>query len=138
MSSLFDAPFEDDDPPPEDPPPAAARIERKIYSVSELTSAIRGVLETSFDEVWVEGEISNCKAYNGHLYFTLKDRACQIRSFMQDRDEVFVTFDGQAGFQVEAQDIISVATTARPLRLIKPTTHSYFEVLRTKLKWGER
>jgi len=64
--------------------------------------------------------------------------AVRVQPNMQDRDEVFVTFDGQAGFQVEAQDIISVATTARPLRLIKPTTRSYFEVLRTKLKWGER
>jgi NAD+ kinase len=57
---------------------------------------------------------------------------------MEARDEVFVTFDGQAGFQAEAGDDITVRCAETPLRLIKPTTRSYFEVLRTKLKWGER
>ena len=57
---------------------------------------------------------------------------------MEERDEVFVTFDGQAGFQIEAGDEITVRQAEKPLQLIKPTTRSYFEVLRTKLKWGER
>lgn len=57
---------------------------------------------------------------------------------MNDRDEVFLTFDGQAGFQLRAGDELTVRRADKPLRLIKPTTRSYFEVLRTKLKWGER
>jgi exodeoxyribonuclease VII large subunit len=49
-------------------------FQRKIYSVSELSSEIRDMLERRFVDVWVEGEISNFKASTaGHLYFTLKD-----------------------------------------------------------------
>jgi NAD+ kinase len=62
----------------------------------------------------------------------------RVQPNMEDRDEVFVTFDGQAGFQLESGDDITVACADTPLWLIKPTTRSYFEVLRTKLKWGER
>jgi NAD+ kinase len=57
---------------------------------------------------------------------------------MTDRDEAFVTFDGQAGFQLQVGDDIEVSRADKPLRLIRPSTRSYFEVLRTKLKWGER
>ncbi|MSO45677.1 MAG: NAD(+) kinase [Acidobacteria bacterium] len=62
----------------------------------------------------------------------------RVQPNMEERDELFVTFDGQAGFQLQAGDEVVVQRTERPLRLIKPSTRSYFEVLRTKLKWGER
>jgi NAD+ kinase len=62
----------------------------------------------------------------------------RVQPVMDDRDEVFVTFDGQEGFQLRAGDEIEVTRSETPLRLIKPSTRSYFEVLRTKLKWGER
>ena len=54
------------------------------------------------------------------------------------RDEAFVTFDGQAGFQLQIGDEIEVRRAEKPLRLIRSSMRSYFEVLRTKLKWGER
>jgi NAD+ kinase len=54
------------------------------------------------------------------------------------RDEVFVTFDGQAGFEMRAGDEISVCRAAEPMRLVRPATRSYFEVLREKLNWGKR
>lgn len=62
----------------------------------------------------------------------------RIQPNMEERDELFVTFDGQAGFQLQAGDEIAVQRADQPLRLIKPSTRSYFEVLRSKLKWGER
>ncbi len=62
----------------------------------------------------------------------------RVQPNMQDRDEVFVTFDGQAGYQLESGDELTVTRAPRPMRLIKPSLRSYFEVLRTKLKWGER
>ena len=64
--------------------------------------------------------------------------AVRVQPNMQDRDEVFVTFDGQAGFELQAGDEVTVRRAETPLRLIRPSTRSYFEVLRTKLKWGER
>jgi exodeoxyribonuclease VII large subunit len=54
-------------------------LQRKIYSVSELSFQIREMLERRFLDVWVEGELSNCKtSAAGHLYFTLKDDRAQL------------------------------------------------------------
>ena len=54
-------------------------FQRKIYSVSELSFQIREMLERRFTDVWVEGELSNCKTSTaGHLYFTLKDDRSQL------------------------------------------------------------
>jgi exodeoxyribonuclease VII large subunit len=51
----------------------------KVLTVAELTRAIRGTLETRFNAVWVQGEVSNYKKYSsGHQYFTLKDQRAQI------------------------------------------------------------
>ena len=51
----------------------------KVLTVSELTRSIRGILETKFAAVWVQGEISNYKQHpSGHQYFTLKDQRAQI------------------------------------------------------------
>ncbi len=51
----------------------------KHLTVTELTSKIKGVLEPTFSEVWVQGEISNYRpAASGHLYFSLKDSGATI------------------------------------------------------------
>jgi exodeoxyribonuclease VII large subunit len=51
----------------------------KIFSVTELTRSIRGLLETRFGSVWVQGEISNYKKHpSGHQYFTHKDQRAAI------------------------------------------------------------
>jgi NAD+ kinase len=54
------------------------------------------------------------------------------------RDEVYVTFDGQFGFQLMENDVVSVRRSERPIRLVRATARNYFEVLRQKLKWGHR
>ena len=51
--------------------------------------------------------------------------------------DVFVTYDGQSGYPVRLGDVVRVRKADRPLRLVTPA-RSYFEVLREKLKWGER
>lgn len=54
-------------------------FQRKVYTVSQLGSEIRDMLERKFTDIWVEGEISNFKASTaGHLYFTLKDDRAQL------------------------------------------------------------
>ncbi len=62
----------------------------------------------------------------------------RVQPQVEDRDEVHITFDGQAGFQLQSDDDIRICRADRVLRLIRPSTRSYFEVLREKLKWGER
>ncbi|MFQ5532365.1 MAG: exodeoxyribonuclease VII large subunit [Candidatus Methylomirabilales bacterium] len=55
----------------------------RIYSVSELTTELKVLIEDTFTGVWVEGEISNFKHHaSGHMYFTLKDERGQLRSVM--------------------------------------------------------
>lgn len=55
----------------------------KVFSVSELTSAIKGVLEPTFRGISVKGEISNFKLQtSGHLYFSLKDAGSQISAVL--------------------------------------------------------
>jgi hypothetical protein len=55
-------------------------VGRVVLSVSELNATIRDLLENQLQNVWVEGEISNARVWNtGHLYFTLKDGASQIK-----------------------------------------------------------
>ena len=53
----------------------------QIYSVSQLTSDIKRVINSQFRDILVEGEISNLKLYpSGHLYFTLKDDNAMIKA----------------------------------------------------------
>ena len=52
--------------------------------------------------------------------------------------EVHITFDGQQGFPLGGQDAVSVTRSPRVLRLVRAPARDYFEVLRTKLKWGEQ
>ena len=51
-----------------------------IFSVSELNTAIRHLLELNFAHIYVSGEVSNLsKPTSGHLYFSLKDNRAQVR-----------------------------------------------------------
>jgi NAD+ kinase len=53
-------------------------------------------------------------------------------------DEIYITYDGQAGYPLQPGDLVRVRRSERPLRLVKMPTRSYFEMLREKLTWGER
>ncbi len=58
----------------------ASAIDQEIYSVSQLNAEVGRLLETAYTQIWVEGEISNlARPASGHLYFTLKDSAAQVR-----------------------------------------------------------
>jgi NAD+ kinase len=50
--------------------------------------------------------------------------------------EVWLTFDGQVGYPLNAGDVVRVEKAAKSVRLIKTPFRNYFEILRTKLKWG--
>jgi NAD+ kinase len=55
-----------------------------------------------------------------------------------ENDDVFVTYDGQTGYKLHRGDSVVVRRAPHALRLVKAPARSYFEVLREKLKWGER
>jgi len=55
----------------------------------------------------------------------------------EDSEEVTLTFDGQVGFDLMDNDGIIIRTSEKKLKLIKSPDQDYFDILRTKLKWGE-
>ena len=60
--------------------PIADNKEIKIISVTELNKLAKSLLENGIPKLWIEGEISNlARPASGHIYFSLKDEASQIR-----------------------------------------------------------
>lgn len=88
---------------------SASPAAQKIYKVSEITRHIRGLLETEFRSIWVEGEISNFKRHSsGHIYFTLKDESAQIGCVFFARENQSLKFELKDGLQVICIGRISV------------------------------
>jgi len=82
---------------------------KEIFTVRELTERIRFVLESSFDSIWVEGEISNLrKPASGHLYFTLKDDQAQIRAVIFRPVYRAMRFEIQDGMHIICRARLSV------------------------------
>ena len=74
---------------------------REILTVTELTRQVQDVLETTFDQLWVEGEISNLRRpSSGHLYFTLKDEESQIRAVLFRPVARALKFDLEDGMHI--------------------------------------
>jgi NAD+ kinase len=62
-----------------------------------------------------------------------------IKSILKAKDEkVVLTLDGQIGFPLEFGDETMVRESSHTVKLVKSSSKGYFEILRTKLKWGER
>jgi len=53
-------------------------------------------------------------------------------------EDVFLTLDGQVGFSLKPGDIVEVRKSPFKIKFFIPCEKDYFEILRTKLKWGER
>jgi exodeoxyribonuclease VII large subunit len=107
MADLFSDPFEEA-PPDQVVAPAPARPARRVLTVSQLNASIRGLLEGHLADVWVEGELSNCKVWNtGHMYFTLKDGASQVRGVMFRMALRYLRFKPADGLRVIARGQIS-------------------------------
>ncbi|MCW9048505.1 MAG: exodeoxyribonuclease VII large subunit [Gammaproteobacteria bacterium] len=81
--------------------PNTENKERTVYSVSELNRTIRGLLESQFPLLWIEGEISNlAEPASGHIYFTLKDAKAQVRCAMFKGRKQLLSFKPQNGQQI--------------------------------------
>lgn len=79
----------------------AARAVNDIYPVSRLVREVRLMLDGSFPLLWVEGEISNlAMPASGHIYFTLKDAAAQVRCAMFRGRNQQLRFTPENGMQV--------------------------------------
>ncbi len=55
-----------------------------------------------------------------------------------DDEDVYLTLDGQVGLELKSGDVIQICRSAHCANLVTSERRDYFEILRTKLKWGER
>ena len=95
--------------PFDDPPASTPQRNRRVFTVTTLTAAIRTMLETTYREVWVEGEISNARVWKTeHLYFTLKDTGAQINAVMFRSTVRYLRFKPENGQHVVARGRVSV------------------------------
>src|SRR5207245_4588395 len=82
---------------------------RTVLTVSELTARIRDLLARNFTDIFVQGEISNCReAQSGHIYLTLKDDRAQVRCVFFKQQRRGIKFRPEDGLQVTVRGSISV------------------------------
>ena len=114
----------------------------QIYTVAQITGYLRDVLESDgvLADIWISGEVSNLSGSSaGHLYFTLKDEASQMRCVLFNRKRLSVEMEN--GIAVVAHGRISLYEVSGAVQLyvdmIQPTgvgiLHMEFERLKAKL-----
>jgi exodeoxyribonuclease VII large subunit len=93
--------------------------EHRPMTVSELASEIRGTLERSFANVWVEGEVVNfTRASSGHWYFSLNDGVAQIRCACFKGTNFRIRFTPQNGITVRLRGRVTSYEARGELQLI--------------------
>jgi len=101
------------------PNPGDTQTLRVIYSVSRLNREARHLLEGGLPLLWVEGEISNlARPSSGHLYFSLKDAAAQVRCAMFRTRNNHLSFVPKDGMQVLVRTRVSLYEPRGDFQLI--------------------
>ena len=84
-------------------------LDRRIWTVRDLVSAVRTHIEREYGDIWVEGEISNFRAQDsGHLYFTLKDANAQLSAVMFRSQARLLRFRPENGLQVVVRGRVTI------------------------------
>lgn len=121
---------------------AAAPL-RRIWPVHELVAEIRDLIEQEYGDVWVEGEISNCRpATSGHVYFTLKDAGAQLPVVLFRRQASLLRFRPEDGLHVLVRGKVSIYDQRGQMQLVAETMEPVgagslqlaFEQLKERLK----
>ena len=135
------------EPPKElDQPDEAAKPRKRLrrtWQVHELVIEARELIESDFNDVWVEGEISNLRpASSGHLYFTLKDAEAQLPVVLFRRQAMLLRFRPEDGLHVLVRGKATVYEQRGQLQLVGETMEPVgagslqlaFEQLRERLR----
>jgi len=113
------------------------------YTVSELISKTRKILELSLKNVWVDGEISNLHYHSsGHIYFTLKDSSSEIRCAMFQRANKSLRFELEDGMHIMVYGSVSIFEQRGQMQFIIQklevsgigTLYQAYETLKNKLE----
>jgi exodeoxyribonuclease VII large subunit len=125
-------------------PAVSSRVtaEHRIWSVRALVTDIRQHVETDYTDLWIEGEISNCRpAPSGHIYFTLKDGEAQLPVVLFRRQASLMRFRPADGLAVLVRGRVSIYESRGQLQVIAETIEPRgagtlqlaFEQLKTRL-----
>ncbi len=115
---------------------------KSIYQVSDLLNEMRRLMEVSYPEIWIEGELSSLSTpASGHLYFSLKDEQSQLRCAMFRNRASINRYKPKTGDLVRVRAKISVYTARGDLQCIvqhieesgEGLLQRRFEELKTKL-----
>ena len=118
-------------------------MNKSSYTVSELIANTRKVLELSFKNIWVDGEISNLHNHSsGHIYFTLKDSEAEVKCAMFKRSAMPLRFQLEEGMRIIVYGSISVFEARGQLQFIVNrlevsgvgALYQAFETLKIKLE----
>jgi exodeoxyribonuclease VII large subunit len=116
---------------------------RRIWPVRDLVARARDLVEREFVDVWVEGEISNCRAApSGHVYCTLKDAEAQLPVVLFRRQATLLRFRPEDGLHVLVRGRVSVYEQRGQMQLVAETMEPVgagslqlaFEQLKERLK----
>lgn len=84
-------------------------LNKTIFSVSEINLASQKLLEGHFQNIWVQGEISNLsRPSSGHVYFSLKDTTAQIRAAFFKQYSRGLNFELRNGLLIQAKAKVSI------------------------------
>jgi exodeoxyribonuclease VII large subunit len=121
----------------------APQAARRIWPVRKLVEHVCEQVEQEYGDIWVEGEISNCRpAPSGHLYFTLKDADAQLPVVLFRRQALLLRFKPEDGLHVLVRGRVSVYAQRGQLQLVGETIEPVgagslqlaFEQLKERLK----
>jgi exodeoxyribonuclease VII large subunit len=129
------------------------RPARRIWPVSELVGQVRELVEQEYGDVWVEGEISNCRpvshwteygelVFTGTVYLTLKDAEAQLPVVLFRRQANLLRFRPENGLHVLVRGRVSVYEQRGQMQLVAETMEPVgagslqlaFEQLKARLK----
>ena len=99
--------------------PEAPAKQRQVWRVGQLVGEVRNHIERAYADVWVEGEISNCRpAPSGHIYFTLKDGDAQLPVVFFRSQARLLRFRPEDGLQVLVRGRVTVYEQRGQMQLV--------------------
>lgn len=102
-----------------EPHTLSVETRQDVYTVSRLNQEVRLLLEHALPLLWIEGEVSNLsQPRSGHLYFTLKDEAAQVRCAMFRNRGVYLRFKPKESQHVLVRARISLYAPRGDFQLI--------------------
>lgn len=101
------------------PPAPPPKREPKVWSVYQVNKAVRGLLDSSVEPLWIGGEIGSwTRSRAGHCYFTLKDDRAQLRGVLFARDAAALPTEPDEGTKVRVHGTLTLYEARGEFQLV--------------------